>query len=116
VIRARFDTEALARVRFAISPMVEMMASLRALDDPARAELHVPWLEQARARTRDLDLSAMRALHSPNRYNPDFVNPPPSAPLAGFEDELAVMVATPAKQIRAEVRQAWEGEALPEVL
>ncbi len=116
MIRARFDTEALTRVRFAISPMVEMMASLKALDDPARAELHVPWLEQARARTRDLDLSAMRALHSPNRYNPDFVNPPPNAPLAEFDHELAVMVATPAKQIRAEVRHAWEGEALPNVL
>ncbi len=43
-------------------------------------------------------------------YNPDFVNPPPSGPLAEFEEELAVMIATPARQIRAEVMGAYVTE------
>jgi Family of unknown function (DUF5937) len=116
MIYARFDTEALTSVRFAISPMVEMIASLKALEDPARGALHVRWIEQARAQTRDLDVSCLRALHSPNRYSPDFIHPPPSGPLAEFEDELSVMLATPGEQIRAEVLSAYQGEQLPAVL
>lgn len=116
MIYARFDTEALTSVRFAISPMVEMIASLKALEDPARGPLHVRWIEQARAQTRDLDVSCLRALHSPNRYSPDFIHPPPSGPLAEFEDQLSVMLATPGEQIRAEVLSAYQGEPLPAVL
>jgi DNA-binding transcriptional ArsR family regulator len=116
MIRARFDTEALTRVRFAISPMLETIRSVSALDDPAASALHLPWAEEARALTQDLDLSLLRDLQTSHVYNPDFVNPPPSGPLAEFEDELAVMVSTPAAQIRAEVRRAYEGYPLPPLL
>ena len=116
MIRVRFDTEALTRVRFAISPMLEAIRSVAALDDPAGGAIHLPWVEQARERTAELDLSLLRALQRSEIYNPDFVNPPPSGPLAEFEDELAVMVSTPARQIRAEVARAYEGRPMPPVL
>jgi DNA-binding transcriptional ArsR family regulator len=108
MIYAHFDTEALTRVRFAISPMLETIRSVSALDDPASRAVHLPWAERARSLTADLDLSPLRALQMHGVYNPDFVNPPPSGPLAEFEDELAVMLATPARQIRAEVLRARE--------
>src|ERR1700761_9159753 len=54
----------------------------------------------------DLALAPRFALRSAPEYNPDFVNPPPSSPLVEFEDELGVMVATPPRQIAAEVRYA----------
>ena len=116
MISARFDTEALTRVRFAISPMLESTASVSTLEDPARAEVHLPWVEDARRRTTGLDLSVLRALKRSKVYNPDFINPPPSGPLAEFEDELAVMVATPGRQISAEVRRAYEDGDMPDVL
>jgi DNA-binding transcriptional ArsR family regulator len=116
MILARFNTEALTRVRFAISPTLETVASLGPLDDPARGALHLPWVEQARNTTADLDLSPLRALQRPGAYNPDFINPPPSSPLAEFENELAVMLATPAEQVREEVRNAYPGRAVPAVL
>jgi len=116
MILARFDTEALTRVRFAISPMLEAIASVGPLDDPAGCVVHLPWAEQARLRTRELDLSPLRALTGSDIYNPDFINPPPSGPLAAFEDELAVMVATPDDQIRAEVRRAYRSSGVPSVL
>jgi hypothetical protein len=59
MIDVRFDTDALTRVRFAISPMFETIASLKALDDPARGALHLSWVERTRCVTRDLD----RVLH-----------------------------------------------------
>src|SRR4051812_2790264 len=113
MIFARFDTEALTRVRFAISPMLEAARSVRALDDPAGHSLHLPWAERTRPRVADLDLSMLRALHLKSVYNPDFVTPPPSGPLVGFEDELATMVATPARQIRAEVERARSEATVP---
>lgn len=116
MILARFHTEALTRVRFAISPMFEMTRSAKALMDPASAALHLPWVEQALPRLADLDLAQLFALQSAPSYNPDFVNPPPSSPLVELEDELAVMTATPPGQIAAEVRFAYRGVPLPPVL
>jgi len=116
MIDVRFNTEALTRVRFAISPMFETIASLKALDDPARGALHLSWVEQTRRSTADLDLSTLRALQRSDAYNPDFINPPPSGPLAQFEDELAAMLATPAEQIRSEVLYAYRRRAVPAVL
>lgn len=113
MIFARFDTEALTRVRFAISPMLEATRSVRALDDPAGRVVHLPWAERARPRTADFDLSMLRAMHLKSVYNPDFVNPPPSGPLVEFEDELATMVSTPARQIRAEVQRARSEAGVP---
>ncbi len=116
MILARFHTEALTRVRFAISPMFEMTRSIQALKDPASAALHLPWVERALPAVADLDLSPLFALQSAPSYNPDFVNPPPSSPLVEFEDELATMISTPASQIAAEVRYAYRGARLPRVL
>jgi len=111
-----FDTEALMRVRFAISPTFELVASTAVLEDPSRGALHLPWVERAGARTADLDLSSLRALQGSDRYNPDFIHPMPTSPLTRFEEELDRMVAIPPEQIRAEVRVAYEGHALPAVL
>jgi DNA-binding transcriptional ArsR family regulator len=111
-----FDTEALTRVRFAISPTIELVASTRVLADPSRGALHLPWVERAQARTRDLDLSTLRALQGSDKYNPDFIHPMPTSPLTRFEDELDRMVRIAPEQIRAEVHVAYEGQAIPEVL
>jgi DNA-binding transcriptional ArsR family regulator len=116
MILARFHTEALTRVRFAISPMFEMIRSVRTLHDPASSALHLPWVESAKALTTDLDISRLIALQSAPVYNPDFVNPPPSSPLSDFEEELATMLATPDQQIAAEVRYAYRGAELPSEL
>jgi DNA-binding transcriptional ArsR family regulator len=116
MILTHFHTEALTRVRFAISPMFETIRSIRTLDDPAGSALHLPWTERARTLSAELDLRPLIALQSSETYNPDFVNPPPSGPLVDFEEELAVMLATPPGQIRAEVAGAYAGVPLPAVL
>jgi DNA-binding transcriptional ArsR family regulator len=111
-----FDTEALMRVRFAISPTFELVASTSVLEDPSRGALHLPWVERARAQTADLDLSSLRALQGSDKYNPDFIHPMPTSPLTRFEEELDRMIGIPPEQIRAEVGVAYEGQAIPAVL
>ena len=111
-----FDIESISGVRFGVSPMFEMMLSVRALRDPAAAPLHLPWVEDARRLTADLELEPLLLLLRRSAYTPDFLNPPPAGPTAELEDELAVMLATPAAQIRAEVTRCYEDTALPPAL
>jgi DNA-binding transcriptional ArsR family regulator len=112
----RFGPGALARVRFAISPLAEVRRSRRVLEDPGSRALHLPWASQALRATADLDLAPLRALDPLDVYTPDFISPPPTSPLAEFEDELARIAATPAEQVRAEVRRSYRGRRLPAVL
>jgi DNA-binding HxlR family transcriptional regulator len=116
MIEIIFDTEALTRVRFAISPTIELFGSHAALQDPSRGALHLPWVERARPRTAALDLSLLRALQGSETYNPDFIHPLPTSPLTRFDEELATVLATPAEQIREEVRVAYHENTLPKVL
>jgi hypothetical protein len=82
MIAVRFGADALARVRFAISPLIESQLSVRVLEDPGAQALHLPWAADARRRTADLDLSVLRALQPDDVYSPDFVHPPPTSPLS----------------------------------
>ena len=103
MITLRFGHGALAHVRFAISPLIETRRSLHVLNDPG-----------GRA---DLDLELLRALEPTGVYTPDFVSPPPTSPLAEFDDELAAMAATPPAQARAEIQRSYRRRPpLPAVL
>jgi hypothetical protein len=112
----RFGPGALARVRFAISPIVELRHSRRVLEDPGAQALHLPWVIEARRALADLDLAPLRALDPTDVYSPDFISPPPTSPLAEFEDELSRIAATPAEQVRAEIRRSYRGTGTPPVL
>lgn len=112
----RFAQEDLAAVRFAISPLLELYRSVRALDDPGSRALHLPWIERTRALVADLDLDVLRALQPANVYSPDFIHPPPHTPLAELEDELEQVAATPSDRVRDEVLRAYRRDPLPEAL
>ena len=100
------------------SPLFETTLSIHVLTDPAGSALHAHWVERAKKRLGHLDLEPLRLLmrRDVRSYAPDFLNPPPSGPCAEFDDELAVMVATPARQIREEVLRCYEGSPVPERL
>jgi len=111
-----FGPADLASVRFAISPLVEVWQSVRALQNPAAKALHLSWIADTNKRTRDLDLSMLYALQPPVGFSPDFIHPPPTTPLADFEDELAQMLSTPPEWIRYEVAHAQNCGEVPAVL
>jgi DNA-binding transcriptional ArsR family regulator len=116
MVDVRFDIESMSGVRFAVSPMFEATLSVRALEKPDTCLVHMPWLEQTHRLAAQLDLEPVRLLQRPGAYAPDFLNPPPAGPVAEFEDELALMLATPAAQVSAEVRHCYEGQPLPAAL
>ncbi|MGN9839673.1 DUF5937 family protein [Nonomuraea sp. H19] len=89
--------EDVARIRFAFSPMWELVASLRTLQGPARQSIHLPWLKAVRPRLAGLDLAELFALVPPAGYLADFITPPPDTPMPDFAAELdRVRLTSPA--------------------
>ncbi len=98
----RFAADDLARLRFAFSPMWELVASLRVLRAPARHSVHLPWLRTVRPRLGTLDLHELFALTPVHGYMADFLTPPPDTPLPDFAAELARVRLTPPEKAAEE--------------
>ena len=114
MISYRFGPEDLGRVRFAISPLFEIAASLDVLREPQRHAMHAQWIARARERLAGLDLSLLEAVVPPaGHYRPDFVHPPPERPRGGFASELARVRATPPEQVARDLEWAWKGSPPP---
>ncbi|MEW9548877.1 DUF5937 family protein [Nonomuraea sp. NPDC050783] len=94
--------EDVARIRFAFSPMWELVASLRTLRQPARQSIHLPWIKAVRPRLAGLDLAELLALVPPSGYLADFLTPPPDTPLPDFAAELERVRRTEPGLARAE--------------
>jgi Family of unknown function (DUF5937)/Helix-turn-helix domain len=118
VLRFRFGHEDLVRTRFAISPLFDLVWSTDALRDPARRSLHLPWVRAARERLRGFDYTLLDLLGTSSYvgYVPDFISPPPTTPLAEFDDELARVRATPHEQVAREVGWRFEGKPIPDIV
>lgn len=89
--------------RWAISPLRETTSAVRLLTQPHRQGYHQPWLRAVAPALDDLDLTPLLQVMPRRTYNPDFLSPPPSGPRPRFADELALVRATPARQVRAEL-------------
>src|SRR3954451_5153807 len=98
-----FSVADLARTRFAVSPMSELIGGLRLLHAPDRAGPHLPWLREALAATTEVELGPLLALTPDSGYMPDFLTPPATSPLASFADELERVRDTPPEVVRREV-------------
>jgi DNA-binding transcriptional ArsR family regulator len=116
MIRYRFGRDDLLRTRFAISPLFELVASVRVLRDPGAHSVHLPWVRGARARLKGFDYALLDALHPTAPYGPDFVAPPPRTPLPDVEEELARVRATPPERVRLEVGWTFEGKRPPAIV
>lgn len=124
MIRVELGVEDLADTRFAISPLAETVFSLWELTAASGSVLHQPWLHAARRRLDRLDTGVLRALVGepqgefarPSRALPDFLTPRPSSYAPFFEDELALVRATPVDVVRRDVIAAHAPDPLPRVL
>ena len=103
-VRWVLKPEDVAGIRFAFSPLWELVASLRTLHDPARQALHLPWLTCVRPRLEGLDLAELLALVPPSGYLADFLTPPPDTPMPDFAAELDRVRSTPPERALHEAR------------
>ncbi|MBB4916077.1 ArsR/SmtB family transcription factor [Streptosporangium saharense] len=97
-----FAPDDVARIRFAFSPIWELIASLRVLRDPARHSFHLPWLRAVRSRLSGADLAELFALVPLHGYIVDFATPTPLTPLPDFAAELDLVRRTPPERAARE--------------
>jgi hypothetical protein len=111
VLTLDFLAEDLAQTRLACSPLWETVESLRMRQDPASFAVHGEWVRVSEERLRGFDFSELLELVPPVGYIPDFLTPPPRAPVPSIADELAELEATPAAQVRADLADRFGPEA-----
>jgi DNA-binding transcriptional ArsR family regulator len=104
-IRIFLTADDLAEIRFAFSPVWELgMSVKKALADPAKHALHLPWVTAARRELAEHDVGLLFDLIPPEAdWVPDFLTPPPETPFPEFEEELDRVVNTPHDTVRTEM-------------
>lgn len=127
MIRIELGVEDLANTRFGISPLAEMVLSLRALVDPSQHTLHLPWLRAVGTRLDASDSQLLRSLVGPSlippdfrgipsRALPDFLTPRPARFAPRIEDELATIRATAPEIVRRDLLATHAPDPVPEPL
>ncbi|WP_350279149.1 DUF5937 family protein [Kribbella sp. HUAS MG21] len=91
----RLTARDLADVRFAVSPVAEMVLSFRALRDPGRFPLQLGWVRAVQPAVAGLDWDVLRWLVNDTMGSPDFLTPRPTSPLTQLTDELDLIARVP---------------------
>jgi DNA-binding MarR family transcriptional regulator len=105
VVRVDLQVGDLAQTRFALSPLFETLAGLRALRNPGRHGLHLSWVRWAQARLaeRSLPLPTLWPPLVEPPWLPEFLLPAPSTRLPSIAEETGRLQATTARQVRVSI-------------
>ncbi|MEO3861481.1 DUF5937 family protein [Acrocarpospora sp. B8E8] len=96
-----FSAYDLTSLRFAYSPLKEVVASVNVLRRPMDRALHLPWFKEVRPLLAEIDLALLGDLViSCPGYIPDFLTPAPATPIPDLTTELAMLRATPPSVVR----------------
>ncbi|WP_206784499.1 DUF5937 family protein [Amycolatopsis sp. MtRt-6] len=85
------------RVRFAISPLEEVLGAIQTLLGVRAHPTHLPWLSGVP------DVPELAAVLSARHYITEFLSPPPDGPETTAEAQLEVVRATPPAQVALEL-------------
>ena len=119
-----FTSADAARVRFGLSCLWEVLASVRVLREPGNHSVHLPWVRRVQP-----VIDARLGVHAPQdlgaafdllgelvgsgvqgHYAPDLLTPPPTSLEPSIETELQTLVSTPPEVVRqqlAHLRGRW---------
>jgi hypothetical protein len=115
-IRIRLGVEDLARVRFAISPVAELVSSLLILHEgPTASVLHRPWRRRVGTVLSGRDRNLLLGLvPEPGICIPDHLTPTPYATRPSVRQQIATIRATTTEQVRADLSRNYRPDAVPE--
>ncbi|WP_407841301.1 DUF5937 family protein [Streptomyces sp. DSM 116496] len=116
MIQLLLGPDDLTRIRFALSPLEELVHSVPVLTGSGQHMAHRPWRTRALPAVAHIDLSVLRALTEGPRFVADFLAPPPEAMTGHFADELDAMASTPAEEVVRSLDEMRAGQGLPESL
>lgn len=98
-------------MRWAMSPIHEVVSLAQLLTEPRRHPIYHQWLRRRRHRLSGLDLTGLTILMADGAYRPDFLDPSSLSNEPTFEEGLAALLATPTEQVYAELVDATMGRA-----
>ncbi|MFI5659902.1 DUF5937 family protein [Streptomyces sp. NPDC051684] len=108
MIRYRLGAGA-AGVRWAMSPIHEVVSLAQLLTEPQRHPLFHSWLRRRRPRLSLADLRALTVFMADGAYRPDFLDPSPMSSEPTFAEGMDALRAAPADQTYAELVDATTG-------
>jgi hypothetical protein len=101
VIELGMGPQDVLHLRFAVSPLWETLAAVRAVSVGPMPQVMQPW-----RRLVDPPLTPLlTAVQAGATYTPDFLTPPPRAGERSVEDEIALVAETPLAVVRDELRR-----------
>lgn len=107
MVAIEFSAGAVARIRFAISCLWEVVASVRVLRGSGGRTVHSSWVRRVQPRLVEAGLVGDSLLWSliPREpdYLPDFLTPPPLGLTPDLDAELAVLIATAPEVVRGQL-------------
>ncbi|MDN3250804.1 DUF5937 family protein [Streptomyces mutabilis] len=108
MIRYRLGAGA-ASVRWAMSPIHEVVSLAQLLTEPQRHPVFHPWLRRRQRHLASLDLRALTDFLAAGAYRPDFLDPSPKSSEPTFEEGMEQLLAAPRDQMYAELVDATRG-------
>ncbi|WP_026414014.1 ArsR/SmtB family transcription factor [Actinomadura oligospora] len=103
----RLGVQDLAETSFGMSPLLELVFSLRPRIFPARHPEHLPWVRETAAAYSALDTEVLNALFAPHGWNPDFLGPRPDGIVTDLASDLALLRTTPPDVVRRDIAAAY---------
>jgi DNA-binding transcriptional ArsR family regulator len=113
VVAIGLSGAAAARIRFAISCLSEVAASVRVLRDASGHAVYGPWVSRV-GRPLAADSLLWQLIPAWPGYLPDFLTPAAAGLVPDLDAELTVLRATPPDRVRAELA-LYEGRRRPAV-
>ncbi len=109
MIALQVTTDDLMNIRFAYTPLMELIASYRVLVNPEFHHApHLPWHKEASNSLYDVDMPYMQAVLGYKSYIPDFLTPTPSKTNLNIEADFQIVLDTSADQIRRNITKLNE--------
>lgn len=113
MIRFRLSPDVLGTVRLALSPLVEVGASLRLLTSPRPAAVHRGWLRRVSAELDRIDLDLLLATVPAGGAPLAVLFPSALGRATTIEQQVITLAATPAEPILDDLVRIWSGRARP---
>jgi len=113
MIRFRLNSAALARIRFAYSPLAETAKSLYMVNSGSIHPQHYRWYERVRSGLGRVDRELLNAVVPPAGHIAEFLFVGATATTTTIEQQLQLVAHWPPEHFASELTQAHRGHGLP---